>query len=476
MVESTLSFYDAKRKLEEEITDRQKHLVAILENLLPHSATERELLEREIESRWIAIEKLDSQICDRCGAHVDVADALHIRITEITKYDESLPPTKVRVRAECDDCLRATKEEIIQAVRVMPFSQEQDLKRFAYLRMRVLGRASLGRTGDDLFQEAMESTLLGADNPEAGRHWYKNRVDFYGHLKGVIQSISDHWRGKYKEESEPLLEAEIIQPNAECDCSSPLDDIASSQPSVEQYLIAKEEVERLFKRFSDDEPATAILQAQDEGQSAEQVMQEQGLTARQYGAALRRIQSQKSVLIVDEYDQMLGLLSRWLKAMNYAVVTASTAAEGLRLYRECSPFDVVIISHSLDLNGVELATDIRKRNQSQNLILTTPYPDEEDVFRRNPPEIHRHGPLGQAIGSQLTTAIRPRELVHVPVLKKPFLRMELVANLERFTTQNRQSCRNREGCRQRKHRSTKPRKPVLAFSRVKQTPTPSPLS
>jgi len=473
MADSSLSFFNAKQQLENEVTERQQRLVKILTTAPQESSTEKDLLEGEIKSRCIAIEKLDEQTCDCCLIQANSLKTLRVLIIG---YQESLLPTlsvmyKVRVRVACTDCLHgkdsqrkiegaATKEEIIQAIQKMPHSQVADLKRFGRWRVRGLGRASLGRTGDDLLQEAIASIFAGADNPEVGKHWHPNRVDFFGCLKGAIRNISNGWKNKFNR-LEPLLEAETI-PDDEGESVSTVEDAESDKPLADRHVIAKEEVERLFKRFGNDKVATAVLQARCEGVTAQQVMREQGLTAYEYGAALRRIQSQRSVLIVDEYDQMLGLLSRWLKAMDYAVVTASTAAEGLRLYRECSPFDVVIISHSLDLNGVKLATDIRKRNQLQKIIITTPYANEEDVFRRNPQGIHRHGPSWQETGSQLTTAVRPRELVHVPILKKPFLRMELVAILERFTGTETQ---NRESYRQRKRRSTKPRQPVPAFSR-----------
>jgi CheY-like chemotaxis protein len=288
----------------------------------------------------------------------------------------------------------------------------------------------------------MEATFSGADNPEAGRHWYKNRVDFVGHLMGAMRGIASRWKKKFNP-LEPLLEADIIAQDGEDDDVSPLQDAASTEPLAERCLIAREQVERVLVKFSNDQVAIAILRAKCDGVSARQVMQEQGLSPRQYGAALRRIQSQKSVLIIDEYDQMQELLSRWLKAMDYAVVTASTAAEGLHLYQVCSPFNVVIISHSPDLNGVELAVDFRKRNRSQNIIITTPHAGEEDV-------------------------VHPSELAHVPILLKPFRRMELVAILESIS-----STEQPRNCRRKELRRIKGRQRVATPSRMKRNQIPT---
>jgi DNA-binding response OmpR family regulator len=130
----------------------------------------------------------------------------------------------------------------------------------------------------------------------------------------------------------------------------------------------------------------------------------------------RRIRSQKSALIVEEYDQVLELFARSLRAMEFAVVTASSASEGLRLYRECGPFDVVMMSH---LNGVELAMNIRQRCPSQNMIITTTHCSEEDV-------------------------VRPSELAHVPILLKPFSKTTLQAALDGFANSAKENrCRQK---------------------------------
>ena len=165
-------------------------------------------------------------------------------------------------------------------------------------------------------------------------------------------------------------------------------------------------------------------------------MQENNLTKRQYTAARRRILSQKSVLIIEEEDNVRELVARLLKSMEFAVVTASTTSEGLRIYRECGPFAAVMMSYSLDLNCVELAMNIRKGSPLQNIIITTTYSSEEDV-------------------------VRPSELAHVPILLKPFLRTELRAALDSLPNTVQEQPANY--CRQKRRRATaakRPRRPV----------------
>jgi DNA-binding NarL/FixJ family response regulator len=172
-------------------------------------------------------------------------------------------------------------------------------------------------------------------------------------------------------------------------------------PAPDESLLEKEEHGRIFRTFANDKEAIAVLQGRLECMTtAREIMQEHKLTKRQYEAATKRIRGQKSALVIEEHDQVLGLVVRWLKAMGFAVLSTSVADEGLRLYAECGPFDVVIISCTPQLNGVELAMDLREKNPSQRMIITTTYSSEEDV-------------------------VRPSELIYIPILLKPFGKSEL---------------------------------------------------
>lgn len=404
------SFLDAKQQLENEMMDRQKRLINIRTGRSRYQspASEEQLLENEIEDRKIAIEKLGHCRCDSCGTRTEVHEMLRIHMT---KYGEKLPiinllMEKIRITAECSNCQRkcepqhrsertvATKDEIVRAFEMLTPAEMRKLQTFADWRVRGLGRAGLGRTGEDLFHDALVSTFTGA------KHWCKTNVDFFGHLKFAIRRISFGWKQKFRE-WEPCLESDIITCNAEGDEVSPLDNVASGSLAADQCIGAKEEVGRILRRFANDKEASAVLQARLDGiTTAREIMQEHRLTKRHYESAVKRLRSQKSALVIEEHDQLLELLARLLKAMDFAVVTAGVGDEGLRLYRECSPFDVVIICHSPKLNGVELATSIRKKSPSQRIVITTTYCSEEDI-------------------------VRPSDLADIPILFKPFSRNEL---------------------------------------------------
>jgi len=419
MADSPFSWFEAKQQLENEMADRQRRLVQLLTGQHPYksSAAEQDILENEIENRKTAFEQLSGQCsCTCCGTQVEVRETCFVHLT---KYKENLPTMdgmvdKVRVRAECADCRNkydshkqparvvATQDEIVRAIEALSPKQMRRLEKYAYWRVQGVGRASLGRTGEDLFQEALLSTCKGA------KRWYKEHVDFFGHLRSAIRNIAFGWKQKRKQWEPFYLEADIIASNADGDEVSPLENVAGSDLAPDQYLSAKEEVKRIFKRFGNDKEVSAVLQAHLEGvTTAREIMQEHNLTKREYEGARRRIRSQKSALVIEEHDQVSQLLVRWLKPMEFAVVTARAGDEGLRLYGECGPFDVVILSYSTTVNGVQIATNIRKKNASQRVIITTTYSSEEDV-------------------------VRPAELTHIPILLKPFGRNELRRVLESF--------------------------------------------
>jgi CheY-like chemotaxis protein len=329
----------------------------------------------------------------------------------MTKYKEKLPTInlmmeKVRVRAECSGCrMVATREEIDREIEILwPSPERQKLEKFAAYRVQGLGRAGCGRTAEDLFQDAWLSTFIGAENAGEGKKFYKNKVNFAGHLRWAMRNISSALKKRSKA-WEPYSESDIITRNAEGDKMSPLENVPSSDPAADRCLSAKEEFERMCKRYANDKEVSALIQAGREGMTtAREIMQERNLTKRRYEAALKRLRGKKTALVVEAHDKVLELVVRWLKAVGFAVLTARTADEGLRLYGECGPFDVVMISYSPKLNGVELAMDIRKKNTSQRMVITTTYSSEEDV-------------------------VRPRELIHVPILLKPFGKSELLTVL-----------------------------------------------
>jgi CheY-like chemotaxis protein len=92
--------------------------------------------------------------------------------------------------------------------------------------------------------------------------------------------------------------------------------------------------------------------------------------------------STKSALLVESDESLSNFLRRRLKDEGYAVRSASNSEEGLRLYRDCAPFNVVLIDYFVSqrsgvgidylapqTKGVELAMAIHDIDPSQGMII-----------------------------------------------------------------------------------------------------------
>jgi hypothetical protein len=89
-------------------------------------------------------------------------------------------------------------------------------------------------------------------------------VNFYRHLRFAIKSTASRWKERFKQ-WEPTLEADIITRNAEGEEVSPFESVASSDPPADQRLAAKEQLERIFRRYENDKEVTAVLNARCDG-------------------------------------------------------------------------------------------------------------------------------------------------------------------------------------------------------------------
>jgi len=177
----------------------------------------------------------------------------------------------------------ATREEVVQAIAALSDADLRKLTKIA--RVRGLGSTPRG-AWEDLPGEALLSTLIGAEHSGNGRRWNK-RVDFMTYLAGAMRSISNHWKDKFDQRE--VLECEAVKCDAEGQELSPLDNVASGDTAADQRLITKQKVERIFRMFNGDEHASLVLQGWSKGMKKSEVMQEHGLTEKQYQAAVKRI-------------------------------------------------------------------------------------------------------------------------------------------------------------------------------------------
>ncbi len=109
--------------------------------------------------------------------------------------------------------------------------------------------------------------------------------------------------------------------------------------------------------------------------------------------------ARKLALLVESDDSLLRFLRRFLEDEGYRVRTASDSEEGIRLYDDCGPFNVVLINYDVtgrngaeidyrlpQTGGTTLASAIRKKNPSQGIIIAAPaYRTAEELCL--PPEL-----------------------------------------------------------------------------------------
>jgi len=181
----------------------------------------------------------------------------------------------------------ANRDEIDRVIATLADFELLKLKHFAAFRVRGLGRASCGRTWEDLLGEANLATLGGAANNGRGRPWKRN-VDLVTHLCGVMRSISSHWKRDF-DKQEADLESELPTRIEDDDASSPLDNAVSHGPSPERELAAREQWNLIVKRCQGDRAATQVLEGKSLELSASEIMHDYGLTKWDYQQAMKRI-------------------------------------------------------------------------------------------------------------------------------------------------------------------------------------------
>jgi CheY-like chemotaxis protein len=177
------------------------------------------------------------------------------------------------------------KIEVDRAIELLTPSELLRLQHYADFRVRVLGRAARGRTGDDLLAEAMLRTLIGAEATQKGRHWNKD-VDFVIHLIGAMQSISSSWRRQFTEK-EAYLISELPVHDAEGQEHSPLDNVASAHAPADQLLIDKDDEDQILTLFKNDHEATQVLVGLLHGLKKNEI----GLDKKKYAATEKRIRT-----------------------------------------------------------------------------------------------------------------------------------------------------------------------------------------
>jgi CheY-like chemotaxis protein len=92
----------------------------------------------------------------------------------------------------------------------------------------------------------------------------------------------------------------------------------------------------------------------------------------------------KSALVIEYNESLSRMFTAFLKSDHYLVRTAYESEDALRLYRDCGPFQVVLIDYRMPTkNGIDIALDILKQDPTQPMIIIAPdYRSEDEVPRR----------------------------------------------------------------------------------------------
>src|SRR5579859_2035777 len=179
------------------------------------------------------------------------------------------------------------KIEVDRAIKALTSADLLLLRQFAKLLVQGVGRAARGRDWEDLLEEALYRTLIGAMDAQNGRHWNR-KVPFVQHLAGAIRSIASVWKRQFSEK-EPYLMSELAVYDAEGQERSPIDNATSSCVPADRRLIEKGEEERVFALLRDDASASQVLQGIIDGLKKNEIKLAYGLDEKKYLAAMRRI-------------------------------------------------------------------------------------------------------------------------------------------------------------------------------------------
>jgi CheY-like chemotaxis protein len=179
------------------------------------------------------------------------------------------------------------KIEVDRAIKTLTSADLLRLRQFAKLLVQGVGRAARGRDWEDLLEEALYRTLIGAADTQNGRHWNR-KVPFVQHLAGAIKSIASVWKRQFREKGTYLV-SELTISDAEGQEHSPLDSVPSSCVPADRRLIEKSDEERLFTILGNEANASQVLRGIIDGLKKNEIKLAYGLDEKMYLAAMRRI-------------------------------------------------------------------------------------------------------------------------------------------------------------------------------------------
>lgn len=181
----------------------------------------------------------------------------------------------------------ASLEQVEAAIESLTKDDSRRLEQYAKWRIRGIGRSRLGRTHEDLLQEAIRSTLSGAElNAPGDRRWKKVTVNFVRHLIEAMRSISSHWREQF-DPNEAFSESEVIRVSPSGKVSNPVRDVPSSIPDSYRDIEAKVAIEYIERLVAGHSLASLIIDGLREGMTGPEIQGTLEISQKEYETAMK---------------------------------------------------------------------------------------------------------------------------------------------------------------------------------------------
>ena len=88
----------------------------------------------------------------------------------------------------------------------------------------------------------------------------------------------------------------------------------------------------------------------------------------------------RKILIADDEPKILQMVSSYLEAAGYAVITASNGALALESFRTATPDLIVLDINMPELDGLDVAREIRKTSEAPIIFLTARVEETERII------------------------------------------------------------------------------------------------
>lgn len=171
----------------------------------------------------------------------------------------------------------ASPEEVTEAIRTLTDADHQKLMVIArYWHRQRYGPLEQRVEPEEILFEAITITL------NCDRRWRKEKVSIVKHLDRVMESLSGH-----------ILEKRMAEARAKDEMESQMERTEHEQrylrSSVEDQVVARQQMEMIQALFADDDVALQVLCGRAVEKTAAEIREELGLSKTEYATVTRRI-------------------------------------------------------------------------------------------------------------------------------------------------------------------------------------------